>query len=164
MRNLTTRWSWGKWWRCLGQSNGDTETKSCKLVQLFVGLITVPSNQKTGHKKLNKYDDVFSKKSEQKQPNIDYMANEYSYEVLTKRTLLISGELHEASHISYSYYLNFVNALFVVLVTWLQRIFRMLYGGRMTINSFYRAWSSNRVAIKSIAFYEELIEMILIKL
>jgi hypothetical protein len=25
----------------------------------FVGLITVPSNQKTGHKKLNKYDDVF---------------------------------------------------------------------------------------------------------
>jgi hypothetical protein len=27
----------------------------------FVGLITVPSNQKTGHKKLNKYDDVFSK-------------------------------------------------------------------------------------------------------
>jgi hypothetical protein len=33
----------------------------------FVGLITVPSNQKTGHKKLNKYDDVFSKKSEQKQ-------------------------------------------------------------------------------------------------
>jgi hypothetical protein len=27
----------------------------------FVGLITVP-NQKTGHKKLNKYDDVFSKK------------------------------------------------------------------------------------------------------
>jgi hypothetical protein len=32
----------------------------------FVGLITVPSNQKTGHKKLNKYDDVFNK-SEQKQ-------------------------------------------------------------------------------------------------
>jgi hypothetical protein len=31
----------------------------------FVGLITVPSNQKTGHKKLNKYDDT-SKKSEQK--------------------------------------------------------------------------------------------------
>jgi hypothetical protein len=29
----------------------------------FVGLITVPSNQKTG-KKLNKYDDVFSKKNE----------------------------------------------------------------------------------------------------
>jgi hypothetical protein len=29
-------------------------------------------------------DDVFSKKSEQNKPNIDYMANEYSYEVLTK--------------------------------------------------------------------------------
>jgi hypothetical protein len=50
----------------------------------FVGLITVPSNQKTGHKKLNKYDDVFSKKVNKNKPNIDYMANEYSYEVLTK--------------------------------------------------------------------------------
>jgi hypothetical protein len=27
----------------------------------FVGLITVPSNQKTGHKKLNRYESVFSK-------------------------------------------------------------------------------------------------------
>jgi hypothetical protein len=69
----------------------------------FVGLITVPSNQKTGHKKLNKYDDVFSK-SEQNKPNIDYMANEYSYEVLTKaHSYDISGELHEASLL---YYLN----------------------------------------------------------
>jgi hypothetical protein len=66
----------------------------------FVGLITVPSNQKTGHKKLNKYDDVFSKKSEQNKPNIDYMANEYSYEVLTKRTLTIFQE-SARSFISY---------------------------------------------------------------
>jgi hypothetical protein len=58
----------------------------------FVGLITVPSNQKTGHKKLNKYDDVFSKKVNKNKPNIDYMANEYSYEVLTKRTLTIFQE------------------------------------------------------------------------
>jgi hypothetical protein len=28
------------------------------------------------------------------------MANEYSYEVLTKRTLTISGELHEASSLT----------------------------------------------------------------
>jgi hypothetical protein len=66
----------------------------------FVGLITVPSNQKTGHKKLNKYDDVFSKKSEQNKPNIDYMAK-YSYEVLTKHSYDISGELHEASSTYY---------------------------------------------------------------
>jgi hypothetical protein len=46
-----------------------------------------------------------AKKVNKNKPNIDYMANEYSYEVLTKRTLLISGELHEASF-SYSYYLN----------------------------------------------------------
>jgi hypothetical protein len=50
----------------------------------FVGLITVPSNQKTGHKKLNRYESVFSKTVNKDKPNIDYMANEYSYEVLTK--------------------------------------------------------------------------------
>jgi hypothetical protein len=48
---------------------------------------------------------MFSKKSEQNKPNIDYMANEYSYEVLTKaHSYDISGELHEAS--SLLYYLN----------------------------------------------------------
>jgi hypothetical protein len=63
----------------------------------FVGLITVPSNQKTGHKKLNRYESVFSKTVNKDKPNIDYMANEYSYEVLTKaHSYDISGELHEA--------------------------------------------------------------------
>jgi hypothetical protein len=69
----------------------------------FVGLITVPSNQKTGHKKLNKYDDVFSKKVNKNKPNIDYMANEYSYEV--QRTLTIFQESCTKLHLLL-YYLN----------------------------------------------------------
>jgi hypothetical protein len=58
----------------------------------FVGLITVPSNQKTGHKKLNRYESVFSKTVNKDKPNIDYMANEYSYEVLTKHIVTIFQE------------------------------------------------------------------------
>jgi hypothetical protein len=70
----------------------------------FVGLITVPSNQKQViRNSINTT--MFSAKSEQNKPNIDYMANEYSYEVLTKaHSYDISGELHEAS--SLLYYLN----------------------------------------------------------
>ena len=49
----------------------------------FVGLVTVPSNQKTGQRKFNKWSDAFSDK---KVPfNIDYMANEFNVEVLTKQ-------------------------------------------------------------------------------
>lgn len=48
----------------------------------FVGLITVPSNQKTGHKKLNKWEEVFSNKPSPL--NIGYMANEFNVEALTK--------------------------------------------------------------------------------
>jgi hypothetical protein len=47
---------------------------------------------------------MFSAKVNKNKPNIDYMANEYSYEVLTKaHSYDISGELHEASSL---YYLN----------------------------------------------------------
>jgi hypothetical protein len=69
----------------------------------FVGLITVPSNQKTGHKKLNTT--MFSAKSEQNKPNIDYMANEYSYEVLTKAHSTIFQESCTKLHLLL-YYLN----------------------------------------------------------
>jgi hypothetical protein len=49
-------------------------------------------------------------------PNIDYMANEYSYEVLKKHSYDISGELHEAS--SLTLLSQLVNAVsLVVLVT-----------------------------------------------
>lgn len=50
----------------------------------FVGLITVPSNQKTGHKRLNKWDDIFSARANASVPVIDYTGNEYNFEVLTK--------------------------------------------------------------------------------
>jgi hypothetical protein len=44
---------------------------------------------------------MFSKKVNKNKPNIDYMANEYSYEVLTKaHSYDISGELHEASSLT----------------------------------------------------------------
>jgi hypothetical protein len=66
----------------------------------FVGLITVPSNQKTGHKKLNKYDDVFSKKVNKTNQTLTIWLM-YSYEVLTKaHSYDISGELHEASSLT----------------------------------------------------------------
>lgn len=52
----------------------------------FVGLLTFPSGQKTGHKKLNKIDSIFRKADGIADPNIniDYTATEFSYEVLTK--------------------------------------------------------------------------------
>lgn len=50
----------------------------------FVGYVTVPSNQKTGHKKFNRWEDVFSRRGVNNDPVIDYMGNEYNFEVLTK--------------------------------------------------------------------------------
>jgi hypothetical protein len=65
----------------------------------FVGLITVPSNQKTGHKKLNKYDDVFSKKVNKTNQTLTiWLMTVMKY--LQKRTYDISGELHEASSLT----------------------------------------------------------------
>lgn len=50
----------------------------------FVGLLTLPSAQKTGQKKINKFSNVFSRTDTTDKPNIDYTASEFSYEVLTK--------------------------------------------------------------------------------
>jgi hypothetical protein len=84
----------------VGKSDGNLRQNPINMYS-FVGLITVPSNQKTGHKKLNRYESVFSKTVNKDKPNIDYMANEYSYEVLTKaHSYDISGELHEASSLT----------------------------------------------------------------
>ena len=49
----------------------------------FIGMVSVPSNQKTGRRKLNSWDDVFSDK--EVELNIDHMANEFNFEVLTKQ-------------------------------------------------------------------------------
>jgi hypothetical protein len=51
----------------------------------FVGLITVPSNQKV-IKKLNKYDDVFDKVNK---TDIDYMANEGTVMKYLQRSALL---------------------------------------------------------------------------
>ena len=48
----------------------------------FVGLVHLPSGQKTGRRKMNRWDDMFSNKDVKN--NIDYMANEFNIEVLTK--------------------------------------------------------------------------------
>jgi hypothetical protein len=44
----------------VGKSDGILRQNPINMYS-FVGLITVPSNQKTGHKKLNRYESVFSK-------------------------------------------------------------------------------------------------------
>ena len=49
----------------------------------FIGLLSVPSNQKTGHRRMNKWSEVTGK-GKQKY-NIDYMAQEFNVEVLTKK-------------------------------------------------------------------------------
>jgi hypothetical protein len=84
-----------------GESNGDTETKSCKLT--FVGLITVPSNQKTGHKKLNKYDDVFKKVNKTNQTLTIWLMS--TVMKLYKSTLTIFQESCTKLHLLL-YYLN----------------------------------------------------------
>jgi hypothetical protein len=101
----------------------------------FVGLITVPSNQKTGHKKLNHYGDVFSRKENTTKPNIDYMANEYSYEVLTKAHAYdVTGEMHEASTLTLLSQL--VNAVsFGGLSNLTTQNLQNAMGGKMAINS-----------------------------
>lgn len=48
----------------------------------FYGVMTVPSNQKTGHKNINKWEDVFSTSTSSIVPS--YMAQEYNMEVLSK--------------------------------------------------------------------------------
>jgi len=50
----------------------------------FVGLITVPSNQKTGHKKMNKYSNVFNRVGSDEKIHTYHTANEYNFESLTK--------------------------------------------------------------------------------
>jgi hypothetical protein len=68
----------------------------------FVGTLTVPSNQKTGHKKFNKFSDVFTNKpNKDLDVNIDYMANEFNFEILSKaHEYDVSGKLHEASSLT----------------------------------------------------------------
>ena len=52
----------------------------------FVGYLVVPSNQKTAHKKFNSYDEVFDDKgiADKAAANIDFIGNEYTFEILTK--------------------------------------------------------------------------------
>jgi hypothetical protein len=65
----------------------------------FVGLITVPSNQKTGHKKLNKYDDVFSKKVNKTNQTLTiWLMSTVKY--LQKRTLTIFQESCTKLHLT----------------------------------------------------------------
>jgi hypothetical protein len=92
----------------------------------FVGLITVPSNQKTGHKKLNRYESVFSKTVNKDKPNIiDYMA-ETVMKYLQAHSYDISGELHEAS--SLTLLSQLVNAVsFGGLSNLTSKIYRMLW-------------------------------------
>jgi len=67
----------------------------------FVGYINVPSNQKTGHKKFNKYNEVFSTSENTIEPVIDYTGNEFTFEVLTKaHDSDVSGNLHRGATIS----------------------------------------------------------------
>jgi hypothetical protein len=99
---------------CLGQVM-EILGKSCKLIFCsFVGLITVPSNQKI--KESNRNTTCFQQKSEQNKPNIDYMAVGTVMEVLTKRTLTIFQEsCTEASSLALLSPINTVSL--VVLVT-----------------------------------------------
>ena len=50
----------------------------------FVGYITFPSAQKTGHKKFNKFGSIFNTAENKEEINIDYTANEFNFESLTK--------------------------------------------------------------------------------
>lgn len=100
----------------------------------FVGLLTLPSNQKTGHKKLNKYSDVFSQKENAQKPNIDYTANEYNYEVLTKaHDYDVSGVLRSSSTLTLLSQL--VNAVsFGGLSDLSAKNLQNAMGGRMMLN------------------------------
>jgi hypothetical protein len=71
----------------------------------FVGLITVPSNQKTGHKKLNKYDDVFSKSEQKTNQTLTIWLMSTVMKYLQKRTLTIFQESCTKLHLLL-YYLN----------------------------------------------------------
>jgi hypothetical protein len=88
-------------------------------------------------------------------PNIDYMANEYSYEVLTKaHSYDISGELHEAS--SLTLLSQLVNAVsFGGLSNLTSKNLQNAMGGRMTINSLRIGRDLSNVAIKFQALPEE---------
>lgn len=101
----------------------------------FVGLISVPSNQKTGHKKLNRYENIFSQTENKDKPNIDYTANEYNYEVLTKaHSYDVTGEMHEAS--SLTLLSQLVNAVsFGGLSNLTTKNLQNAMGGKMAINS-----------------------------
>lgn len=67
----------------------------------FVGYVSVPSNQKTGHKKLNKFENHFNQRKSQDKINIDYTANEFNFEVLSKEHGYdVSGRLRDKSTIA----------------------------------------------------------------
>jgi hypothetical protein len=97
---------------------------------------------------------MFSTKVNKNKPNIDYMANEYSYEVLTKHSYDISGELHEAS--SLTLLSQLVNAVsFGGLSNLTSKNLQNAMGGRMTINSLRIGRDLSNVAIKFQALPEE---------
>jgi hypothetical protein len=68
----------------------------------FVGLITVPSNQKTGHKKLNKYDDVFSKSEQKTNQTLTIWLMSTVMKYLQKRTLTIFQESCTKLHLYFT--------------------------------------------------------------
>jgi hypothetical protein len=83
----------------------------------FVGIINVPSSQKTGRKKINKFEKVFTPKQDfidrvdDKVPGrdfvstpdllVDYISNEFNFEVLTKEhDYDVSGKLNKRSSLA----------------------------------------------------------------
>ena len=67
----------------------------------FVGLLTLPSAQKTGRKKQSRYNDYFATKQNKKKPPLTYMANEFNFEILSKaHDTDVSGRLRKSSVIA----------------------------------------------------------------
>lgn len=67
----------------------------------FVGLVSLPSLQKTGRKKMNRYNDYFNNKNNTVKPHVDYTANEFNFEILSKEHAVdVSGKLRDKSVIA----------------------------------------------------------------
>jgi hypothetical protein len=110
----------------VGKSDGILRQNPINMYS-FVGLITVPSNQKTGHKKLNRYESVFSKTVNKDKKILTTWQTSTVMKYLQKHIVTIfQEELHEAS--SLTLLSQLVNAVsFGGLSNLTSKIHRMLW-------------------------------------
>lgn len=118
----------------------------------FVGIVNVPSAQKTGRKRINKFENVFSREADDihivpdvnnvegrdfvttPDLNIDYISNEFNYEILTKEHGYdVSGKINKRS--SLALLSQLVNAIsFGGLSDVNAMSLQNAMGGRMSLN------------------------------